>query len=181
VVIEAMTGLTINVGSNFLTINSGGIQMQGTMVVINGAGMAIPGTAGNLVSPISATAPAVADDATPGQQGSGGSGGPSSGAGSPYDAGSTTAAGSSSPAPNAPWHDPNSPANKDKTSWIEIALVDQNNKPVPGEPYRVTLADGQTLAEGTTDDKGGARVEALDPGSCKVTFPKRDKRSWRPK
>jgi hypothetical protein len=174
VVIEATTGLTINIGSNFLTINSAGIQMQGTMVMVNGAGMALPGTPGNLVSPQSPTAPAVADDAKPGEQGTGPTGGSSSGAGSAGQGG----AGGSTASSNAPWHNPNSPQNKDKKSWIEIELKDQNSKPVSGEPYRVTLPDGQTLAQGTLDHEGKARVEALDPGTCKVTFPNRDKLSW---
>ena len=82
---------------------------------------------------------------------------------------------------NAPWHDPNSEENKDKKSWIEIELVDQDNKPVPGERYRVTLPDGATLAEGTLDEKGFARVDGIDPGTCKVTFPNLDKSSWDPK
>jgi len=173
VVIEAMTGLTINVGGNFITINSGGIQMTGAMVLINSGGAALSGTAGNLVSPISPLAAAVADDAKPGDKD------PFSKTGQSADGSNSSSASSSSS--NAPWHDPNNPANKDKKSWIEIELVDQDKKPVPGEPYRITLPDGQTLAEGTLDDKGQARVEGIDPGSCKVTFPQRDKRSWKPK
>jgi type VI secretion system secreted protein VgrG len=176
VVVEAMTGLTINVGGNFITINSAGIQITGTMVLINSGGAALPGTAGNLVSPISPLAAAVADDAKPGDKGEFSKSGQSSGTGS-----SSGSSGGSSSSSNAPWHDPNNPDNKDKKSWIEIELLDQNKKPVAGEPYRITLPDGQTLAEGTLDDKGQARVEGIDPGTCKVTFPQRDKRSWKPK
>ncbi len=176
VVVEAMTGLTINVGGSFITINSAGIQITGPMVMINSGGSALPGTAGNLVSPISPLAAAVADDAKSGDKGG------FTRAGQPPAAGSLDgSAGSGAASSEAPWHDPNSPENKDKKSWIEIELLDQNKKPVPGEPYRVTLPDGQTLAEGTLDDKGQARVEGLDPGTCKVTFPQRDKRSWKPK
>jgi hypothetical protein len=50
---------------------------------------------------------------------------------------------------------------------------------VPGEPYRVTLPDGTTVADGTLDEKGYARVENIDPGTCKVTFPNRDKSAWK--
>src|SRR5437899_968151 len=50
-----------------------------------------------------------------------------------------------------------------KKSWIEIKLVDKNNKPVPGEAYRVTLPDGETVAEGTLDEKGFARVNGIEP------------------
>lgn len=85
-----------------------------------------------------------------------------------------------SAASDAPSHDPNSEENKTKTQWIEIKLVDQQGKPVAGEPYRVTLPDGTTVADGTTDAQGMARVENLDPGNCKVTFPNIDKDAWRP-
>src|SRR5215472_11821248 len=44
-----------------------------------------------------------------------------------------------------------------KKSWIEIELVDEEDNPVPGEPYRITLTDGEEVAEGTLDDKGFAR------------------------
>ena len=68
-----------------------------------------------------------------------------------------------------------------KKSWIEIELVDKNNKPVSGEPYRVTMPDGQTVAEGTLDEKGFARVDGIDPGTCKVTFPNLEKQAWKAK
>jgi type VI secretion system secreted protein VgrG len=66
-----------------------------------------------------------------------------------------------------------------KKSWIEIVLVDEVNEPVPGEAYRITLPD-ETVAEGTLDEKGFARVEGFDPGTCKITFPKLDKEAWQP-
>src|ERR1043166_3740373 len=70
--------------------------------------------------------------------------------------------------------------NKDqKKSWVERELVDKRNKPVPGEPYRVTLPDGEKVVTGTLDEKGFARVEDIDPGTCKVTFPRLDRKSTR--
>lgn len=69
---------------------------------------------------------------------------------------------------------------KNKKSWIEILLVDKKNKPVAGEPYRVTLPDGATVAEGTLDEKGFARVDGIDPGTCKITFPNLEKQAWKP-
>jgi hypothetical protein len=78
--------------------------------------------------------------------------------------------------------DESSEENKDqKRSWIEIELVDKKNKPVPGEPYRVTLPDGEKVVTGTLDEKGFARVEDIDPGTCKVTFPRLEKQAWKPK
>ena|SRR5438552_13704559 len=64
-----------------------------------------------------------------------------------------------------------------KTSWIEIELVDKRNKPVPGEKFRITLAD-TTVVEGTLDENGFARVNGIESGTCKVTFPEMDGRSW---
>src|SRR6185369_10323509 len=65
-----------------------------------------------------------------------------------------------------------------KKSWIEIELVDEEGNPVPGEAYRITLPDGESVAEGTLDDKGFARVDGTDPGTCKITFPNLDKEAW---
>ena len=67
---------------------------------------------------------------------------------------------------------------EEKKSWIEIEMVDQEDKRLPGMPYRVTLADGETVAEGTLDEKGFARIDHIDPGSCKVTFPTLDQEAW---
>jgi len=65
----------------------------------------------------------------------------------------------------------------EKKSWIEIEMVDEDGKPVPGEEYRVTLPDN-TVTGGTLDEKGYAKITGIDPGSCKVTFPNLDKEAW---
>lgn len=64
-----------------------------------------------------------------------------------------------------------------KTSWIEIELVGEDGEPIPGEKYRITLPD-ETVAEGTLDDKGFARIEGIESGTCKITFPELDKDAW---
>ncbi len=64
-----------------------------------------------------------------------------------------------------------------KKSWIEIEMVDEDQQPVPGVVYRITLPD-QTVAEGSLDENGFARVGDIDPGSCKITFPDLDKEAW---
>jgi hypothetical protein len=56
--------------------------------------------------------------------------------------------------------------------------VGEDKEPVPGKAYKITLPDGETVAEGTLDDKGFARVEGIDPGTCKITFPELDKDAW---
>ncbi len=64
-----------------------------------------------------------------------------------------------------------------ETSWIEIELVGEDNEPIPGEKYRITLPNG-SVAEGTLDEKGLARVEGFEKGMCKVCFPNLDKEAW---
>src|SRR5262249_248274 len=72
---------------------------------------------------------------------------------------------------------PGTPQEKGKT-WIEILLQDANKKPVAGEPYEVELPNKKN-ATGTTGADGAARIEGVDPGSCKIRFPRLDKSSWR--
>jgi type VI secretion system secreted protein VgrG len=63
------------------------------------------------------------------------------------------------------------------TSWIEVELVGDDDKPVSGERYTVTLPDG-TVEEGTLDDHGIARIEQFEPGNCKISFPDLDEEAW---
>jgi hypothetical protein len=67
---------------------------------------------------------------------------------------------------------------KKKLSWIEIELKDEAGNPVPGEKYRIELPDG-TPKEGMLDSQGWARVDNIDPGNCKVSFPDRDAKDWK--
>ncbi len=67
---------------------------------------------------------------------------------------------------------------KTKKSWIEIEMVDEEDQPVPGIAYRITLPDGETVAEGTLDDKGFARVDGIESGNCQITFPDLDQDAW---
>ncbi len=74
--------------------------------------------------------------------------------------------------------DSGSTTDKDQPKqWIEILLLDEENNPVPGETYQITLPD-QSVASGTLDDKGLARVDGIDPGTCQITFPNRDQDAW---
>jgi type VI secretion system secreted protein VgrG len=174
VVIEAATGITLKVGGNFITIDMSGVAIKGMpMVQINSGGAALSGSPGSLVSPLSPVDPNVADNADPG-------------AVSPAKSGSQATPAHMSPLglspmprSDAPTHDPSK--NRDKKHWIEIELVDEDGNPVPGEPYRITLPDGTTVADGTLNEKGWARVDHIDPGTCQVTFPNLDKDAWGPK
>jgi type VI secretion system secreted protein VgrG len=150
--IEAMGTLELTCGGNSLVLCPGGIFITGTMVYINsGSGPPVAPPGGQAVSAVSPLVAVVAADAVPGKDA----------------------------AYQAPSHkEPTDEDEKKKKSWIEIELVDEDNNPIPGERYKVTLPDGKTLAEGTLDPNGFARVNGIDPGSCKITFPNLDKDAW---
>lgn len=64
-----------------------------------------------------------------------------------------------------------------KASWIEIELVGEDDEGIPGEKYKITLPD-ESVAEGTLDEEGFARIEGFEKGTCKVCFPDIDKEAW---
>jgi len=64
-----------------------------------------------------------------------------------------------------------------KLVWIEIEMVDEAGQPVTGERYKIELSDG-TVSEGTLGSDGKARLEGIEPGSCKVSFPDLDSEAW---
>ena len=152
VVVEGMTGLTIKVGGSFITLNSGGVFISGPMVMLNSGGAALSGVAGNVVAPVAPLVAAIAGLAAPGRD----------------------------PDYDAPTHlEPDEEeAEDEKKSWIEIELVDEDDNPIAGERYKITLPDGKTVATGTTDSNGLARVSGIDPGTCKISFPNLDKDTW---
>ncbi len=154
VVVEAASGLTIKAGGSFITLNPGGVFISGPMIMLNSGGAPLSAAGASAVTPIVPLVADIADKGIPGEQPKGAAG--------------------------AAAHNPNAAGNKDKTAWIELNLVDEDDKPLPGEQYQVTLPDG-SVADGTLDEKGHARIENIDPGSCQITFPNLDKNAWGPK
>src|SRR5437879_1362868 len=73
--------------------------------------------------------------------------------------------------------DPNPPGPDRPKHWSEIVLKDEEDHPIPGELYRIVFPDG-AADERTLDEKGYARYDGTDPGTCKVTFPNLDKKIW---
>jgi type VI secretion system secreted protein VgrG len=174
VVIEASQGLTLKSGSNSVVVDSVGVTLTGSLVVLDGKSVMIAsgsgspaasGSAGSAVSPKAPELPLEPDKADPGEvlklkaeqaaSGTGKYGKPESKAFTPAAADA-----------------------EKKPSFIEIELVDEKGKPVPGEPYKLTLPDGSTT-EGTLDEKGFVRIDGMEPGDCKVTFPRLDREAWK--
>jgi type VI secretion system secreted protein VgrG len=169
IVIESSTGITLKCGGNSVVIDPSGVTIKGTMVTVDGSMVKVAsgpgspaksGKAGSIVAPAKPEEAMEADVADPGKveqikseqrkkkQGKYGK-------------------------------QEEKPHKKDeeKPSWVEIELADDDGNPVPGEKYKVTLPDG-SVKTGTLDQNGFARVEGVDPGNCKVTFPNLDKDIW---
>jgi hypothetical protein len=72
---------------------------------------------------------------------------------------------------------PTAPPPAPKKTWIEIVLLDGDDKPVANAQYRVTLPGGEKRT-GPLDAKGYARIDGIDPGTCDVEFPEIDGREW---
>jgi len=96
------------------------------------------------------------------------------------------AAGAAQQAATTPLEDEQAAAEERQSSmapkeehWIEIELLDDAGVPVADELYLVELPDGSKLT-GRTDSAGKARVEGVDPGTAKVSFPDLDKAAYTP-
>jgi hypothetical protein len=65
-------------------------------------------------------------------------------------------------------------------TWVSVSLVDDASppQPVPFEPFRLTLPNG-SIYDGELDEQGRARVDGIDPGTCKITFPRLHGPDWR--
>ena len=166
-VLEATAGITLKVGGNFITINSGGVFIQGTMVMINSGGAPLAGTPGPMnviVEPEEAELPI---NANPGDK-------------SPtYKQQRGNIPAWKRPKYEKPPFKPKKPEEKKDLHFIEIQLNDDEGNPVPFERYQIEMPDG-SLTTGGLDGKGFARIDGIDPGgNCKVTFPKLDKTLWK--
>lgn len=63
---------------------------------------------------------------------------------------------------------------------VMIELVDVDGNPVPGEPFRIKLPDGQIVTS-TLDAEGKAHITGIEQaGTCKVCFYERDAAVWAP-
>lgn len=62
-------------------------------------------------------------------------------------------------------------------TWIEVQLIGDDDLPVAGERYRLTLASGRVI-EGTLNSEGLVRLEQMLPGTYDLTFPRLDREAW---
>jgi type VI secretion system secreted protein VgrG len=180
IILEAPMGLTLKCGGNSVVVDPTGVTLtssaivtiMGSLVNIN-SGPGSPagvGVAGTLVPPMSPKPADEADKADPGEMGQ------------IKKTQLETKTGKYGSTPLKPLNATAVASDPDKKPhFIEIKLLDTENNPVAGESYRVTLPDGQTVAEGTLDANGFARVDGIDPGNCKITFPNLDESVWKPK
>lgn len=150
--IDGSTGMELRVGNSSIVLTPAAIFIEAPIVNINsGSGPPVAPASSALVPPAPPFPPNAATAASPGRDVS---------------------------SQEQRHKEPEDEEEKEKKSWIEIELVDEENNPVPGERYKVILPDGKTVAEGTLDEKGFARIEGIDPGTCKITFPNLDKDAW---
>lgn len=167
IVLSASTGITLSVGGSHVTITPAGVMIVGPMVMINSGGAPLPGMPAQLVSPQKAMTALLADTSVPGDE-------------TTYHAQLAQMSAPTLLARSAPSHNASSNENKKKTHYVEVTLDDENGKPAAGAGYRITLPDG-SVTSGSLDEKGFARVDGIDPGQVKITFPDYDKDAWSPK
>lgn len=73
-------------------------------------------------------------------------------------------------APAAGGMDDGSKLENPTATWIEIVMQDRGGFGVANTKFRLETADGQVI-HGVTDGNGVGRVEGIQPGNHKITFP----------
>ncbi len=69
------------------------------------------------------------------------------------------------------------PLKDEKKSWLEFSVTDEDGKPLGGHRYRLEHPDERTT-EGVVGEDGKVRVEGVEKGKCKISFPDLDAKSW---
>ncbi|MBL8239997.1 MAG: type VI secretion system tip protein VgrG [Bryobacterales bacterium] len=171
---EADTAITFKVGGSEVVIDTSGVAVKGTgkvaitapMVNINSGSGSPAKTPKSAAAAVASAAKKIMEALKPGQTGH-----------------KTYSGGGAKTGPAHPLPPTGTPSNASKAAkdakgpdnhFIEIEVKDEDNLPVPGEYFEVLTPEG-TLASGTTDEKGFARVDGIQPGQATVRFPNRDK------
>ena len=183
---EADSAISFKVGGSHVIITTSSVGVQGSSSVVVKGGMveintSPPPSAKTATAPAACNVPppkAKLEAMLPGQTGHKTySGGGASGAATAQNA-------PAHPLPPTGTQPASSKVNNDskdakgekppENHFIEIELKDEDNLPVPGEYFEVITPEG-TSATGTTDEKGFARIDGIQPGQATVRFPNRDK------
>ena len=125
------------------------------------------GTAGTIVEPAAPTDALEADNADPGQ------------VEDIKAAQKESKTGKYGSTPAQPFTPPESPEEWEakETTWIEVELVGEDDKPITGELVRIVVPDGRVY-KSSTDHEGKVRVEGFEAGNCQITFPNLDQEAW---
>jgi type VI secretion system secreted protein VgrG len=148
VVIESTGSIALRCGASYLKLTPEGVEIQGPIVRINTPTGPPAASSGPVSAP--ARLPAAPEE-------------PPTLAGARAEGNAAVAQG---PTPSSA-----------RTGWLELELVDEADRPVPSEPFRVTDAEGRVV-EGALDARGFARVDGIAPGDAEITFPGLDTRAW---
>jgi hypothetical protein len=62
-------------------------------------------------------------------------------------------------------------------TWIEVRLLDTDNRPIAGEHYRIKMPD-QSIREGSLDEEGKVRFDGIMAGQCQICFPRIHGKEW---
>lgn len=67
---------------------------------------------------------------------------------------------------------------KELKTWVEMEVVDEDGRPMAGEPFVCMLPDGRII-EGKLDGRGKVRFDGIDPGNCAFSLSRRGPDAWR--
>lgn len=68
-------------------------------------------------------------------------------------------------------------ATEDETHWIHVIVMDQDDQPLAGVPYRIKLTDGR-VREGRTTAEGGIFFDEIPAGQCSLSLLEHDEKLW---
>ncbi|MCP4248479.1 MAG: type VI secretion system tip protein VgrG, partial [bacterium] len=164
--IEGSTGIELKCGGSSIVLTPAAIFITGgPLVNINeGSGPPVTAPTAKATSPAKPEDPAQADSSKPGKD-------------TRYDGAEEMA--EAEPLEEVPGQE-FEPAEEEEvvTSWIEIELVDEADRPVAGEYFEILAPDGKTLYKGSLDANGQAHRTVRGQGECQISFPNLDMEAW---
>ncbi len=166
--LEASGGIELVCGGSSIVLTPGEIYINaGTVYINSGAGPAVapPGIIG--AGPAEVLDPGAADITQPGRD-------------TRYSGASTQPAEPPEPQDIPGLDFPGGQPSPTATHFIDIELLDEMGRPVAGERYELITPDGK-LRVGSLDAAGRAHEGNLEPGNCRIRFPRLDADAWQPR